>query len=232
MAYIWRFNEMKDSFEICIQIALKNVNYNLNFRCLWMNIESEVVDFNFSSRAFIIFYNTTTESRYSIVTSEQDGMAGPNLNLNVEDDARYGYLCDYFNSLDLNSDFNGCLWETDYEQDKDDDEESSGGSQDENIVFGRYDDYVQYFEIYGIDGLYNYRLAVTSEYILGSNEIMMPIKIKSIESVVLCNYTFETGLVTLYTSDTLRPNKITTKFPISVSKWITLKSTNLNNFYT
>ncbi|UKK01220.2 hypothetical protein MACK_002033 [Theileria orientalis] len=232
MAYIWRFNEMKDSFEISIQVALQNVNYNLNFQCLWMSIESEVMDYNFSSRAFIIFYNTTTASHYSIVTNEQEGSEGPNLNLNVDEDPRNCYLSDYFNSLDLNSDFNDCLWETDYEQDKEEDEESTVGSQDESIVFGRYGDYVQYFEIYGIDGLYNYQLAVTSEYILGSNEIMMPIKIKSIESVVLCNHTFETGLVTLYTSETLRPNKITTKFPISVSKWITLKSTNLNNFYS
>ncbi|BAM41121.1 conserved hypothetical protein [Theileria orientalis strain Shintoku] len=233
MAYIWRFNEMKDSFEICIQIALQNVNYDLNFQCLWMNIESEVLDYNFSSRAFIIFYNTTTASHYSIVTNEQDSMARPDLNLNVEEDVRHSYLCDYFNSMDLKTDVEECLWETDHEDKEDEEEEeSTGASQDENIVFGRYDDYAQYFEIYGIDGLYNYQLAVTSEYILGSNEITMPIKIKSIESVVMCNHTFETGLVTLYTSETLRPNKITTKFPISVSKWITLKSTNLSNFYS
>ncbi|EKX72726.1 conserved hypothetical protein [Theileria equi strain WA] len=87
-------------------------------------------------------------------------------------------------------------------------------------------DHPQLYEIYGIDGLLNFQTHVTSEYILGNNEISIPVNIKSIESISICKHTFETGLVTLYTSDSLRPNKISESCPLKVSKWITLKSTN------
>ncbi|EAN31210.2 RAVE protein 1 C terminal family protein [Theileria parva strain Muguga] len=216
MAYIWRFNELQDSFEICIQIPLQNDNYTLNFHCLWMNIESVVSDYNFSKRAFLIFYNTTNTRCYSISTEDLDSDYSYELKSGESDI----YL------PNLNTDAYSVGSQDEAEELYDD-----TGEEYDNILFHKYEDYVQHFEIYAVDGLFNHRLAVTSEYLLGSSELTMPVKIKSIESVCICDHTFETGLVTLYTSDSLRPNKITTKSPIVVSKWITLKSTNLSNFY-
>ncbi|XP_955163.1 uncharacterized protein TA04720 [Theileria annulata] len=224
MAYIWRFNELQDSFEICIQIPLQNDNYTLNFHCLWMNVESVVSDYNFSKRAFLIFYNTTNTRCYSISTEDLESDFPYNHELKSGDS-------DIF-LPNLNTDDDYSVGSQDYDQSESLEEfYDDTGEEYDNILFHKYEDYVQYFEIYGVDGLFNHRLAVTSEYLLGSNELTMPVKIKLIESVCICDHTFETGLVTLYTSDSLRPNKITTKSPIVVSKWITLKSTNLSNFY-
>lgn len=87
----------------------------------------------------------------------------------------------------------------------------------------------QIFKVFYVDGIQTASNSVTVECVLSNKDIEIPMPIKRVTAARVSPHTLETGLVTLYTSDTVRPTKVCAKGNFQVSRWITTISASVKS---
>ncbi|KAK1936496.1 hypothetical protein X943_003871 [Babesia divergens] len=85
----------------------------------------------------------------------------------------------------------------------------------------------QRFKIFSIQGVRTLDRNMNVECVLSHLDIELPMQLRRLNSAKLCSHTLETGLITVYASDTMRPTKVSARNCFRMSRWITLTSSTV-----
>ncbi|GBE62503.1 dmX 2 isoform X2, putative [Babesia ovata] len=86
----------------------------------------------------------------------------------------------------------------------------------------------QHFKMLALQGIHSPSGNVNGEFLLSHQDIELPVVIQNIESAQLCKHTLQTGLITLYSPDTMRPTKVHPANGFQASRWMTIVSRSIS----
>ncbi|CDR98012.1 -DmX-like protein 2 [Babesia bigemina] len=86
----------------------------------------------------------------------------------------------------------------------------------------------QHFKILALQGIHSPSGNVNGEFLISHQDIALPVVVQNIQCVQLCKHTLQTGLITLYSPDTMRPTKVHPANGFQASRWMTLVSRSIN----